>query len=270
MAPLDDEPASASAPVTVADPMGPPQRGVQSELEKIVRMRRVETAVAAVLASVGLMLMPSTGKADIYRYVDAKGVIHFSNIPRGPGAQNAKRMVAESKKTGRSVYLGYRTGIWSADFYRKVSSAELKRRRALYEPLINQAALAQGLDPNLVKAVAHIESGFNSMARSPAGAMGIMQLMPGTADLVDVANAWDPADNINGGCRYLKQMLERFKGDVRLALAAYNAGPENVEKYGGIPPFQETQQYVRSVAYQHRVYTTESLSAAPETRVASR
>ncbi len=270
MAPPENAPASVSAPTAVPDPLHPPFPGVTGEREKTVRMRRVETAAAALLVTSSLLVAPNRAEADIYRYVDPKGVIHFSNIPRGPGARNAKRMVAESKKTGRSVYLGYRTGIWHSDFYKKVTSAELKRRRALYEPMINQAASAYGLDPNLVKAVAHIESGFNSMARSPAGAMGIMQLMPGTADLVDVSNAWDPSDNINGGCRYLKQMMERFKGDVRLALAAYNAGPENVDKYGGIPPFQETQQYVKAVAYQHRVYTTESLSAAPDTRVASR
>lgn len=221
-------------------------------------MRRAEIAWPAALALSLLTFAPSLAHADIYRYVDAKGVIHFSNIPRS----GSKKLVYESAKTGRSVYMGYRTGIWSSDFYRKVTSAELKRRRAQYEPLILEAAAAQGLDPDLVKAVAHIESGFNSLARSPAGAMGIMQLMPGTADLVDVQNPFDAADNIAGGCRYLKQMLTRFKGDVTLALAAYNAGPENVDKYGGVPPFQETREYVKAVSYQHRVYTAASLSAA--------
>ena len=221
-------------------------------------MRRASIARPAALALSFLAFAPSLAHADIYRYVDAKGVIHFSNIPRS----GSKKLVYESAKTGRSVYMGYRTGIWSSEFYRKVTSAELKRRRAQYEPLILEAAAAQGLDPDLVKAVAHIESGFNSMARSPAGAMGIMQLMPGTADLVDVRNAYDPGDNIAGGCRYLKQMLTRFKGDVTLALAAYNAGPENVDKYGGVPPFQETRDYVNAVSRQHRVYTAESLSAS--------
>lgn len=220
-------------------------------------MRRAEIAWSAALAVLFLAFVPDRAQADIYRYVDAKGVIHFSNIPRS----GSKKLVYESSKTGRSVYMGYRTGIWSSEFYRKVTSAELKRRRAQYEPLILEAATAQGLDPDLVKAVAHIESGFNSMARSPAGAMGIMQLMPGTADLVDVHNPYDAADNIAGGCRYLKQMLTRFRGDTTLALAAYNAGPENVDKYGGIPPFQETRDYVRAVSAQHRQYIAASLTA---------
>lgn len=227
-------------------------------------MRRAQIARPAALALSFLAFAPSLAHADIYRYVDAKGVIHFSNIPRS----GSKKLVYESAKTGRSVYMGYRTGIWSSDFYRKVTSAELKRRRAQYEPLILEAAAAQGLDPDLVKAVAHIESGFNSLARSPAGAMGIMQLMPGTADLVDVQNPYDAGQNIAGGCRYLKQMLTRFKGDVTLALAAYNAGPENVDKYGGIPPFQETRDYVKAVSYQHRVYTAASLSASATPAVA--
>lgn len=206
-------------------------------------MRRAQIAWPAALALSFLAFAPSLAHADIYRYVDAKGVIHFSNIPRS----GSKKLVHESAKTGRSVYMGYRTGIWSSEFYRKVTSAELKRRRAQYEPLILEAATAQGLDPDLVKAVAHIESGFNSLARSPAGAMGIMQLMPGTADLVEVQNPYDAADNIAGGCRYLKQMLTRFKGDVTLALAAYNAGPGAVEGCDCVPPYPETQAYVARI-----------------------
>jgi len=214
-----------------------------------------------------VLALPVGARADIYRYVDAKGVIHFSNIPRGAGA---KKIVYESAKTGRSVYMGVRTGIWCSDFYRRVSSAELQRRRAVYEPIINQAAMSLGLDPNLVKAVAHIESGFNAMAQSPAGARGIMQLMPGTADLVDVHNVWDPTENIYGGCRYLRAMLDRFNNDVTKAVAAYNAGPENVDKYGGVPPFQETVDYVKAVSYQHRVYSTASASVVPDTQLARR
>jgi hypothetical protein len=230
-------------------------------------MSSSKTAWLSALGLVLLALPASSARADIYRYVDAKGVIHFSNIPRVAGA---KKIVYESAKTGRSVYMGYRSGIWCSDFYRKVTSGELKRRRETYEPIMNQAAASLGLDPNLVKAVAHIESGFNSMAKSPAGAMGIMQLMPGTADLVDVHNAWDPTENIYGGCRYLRQMLDRFKNDVTLAIAAYNAGPENVDKYGGVPPFPETRDYVKAVSYQHRVYSAASASAQPDAQLARR
>jgi soluble lytic murein transglycosylase-like protein len=114
------------------------------------------------------------------------------------------------------------------------------------ENLIVTAALDYDLDPRLVQAVMQVESGFNPTALSNKGAMGLMQLMPQTAQILQVSDPWDPEQNVRGGVKYLKQMLDRFR-DLELALAAYNAGPEAVERHGGIPPFQETQQYVRKV-----------------------
>lgn len=120
---------------------------------------------------------------------------------------------------------------------------------------IERHARREGLSPRLVQAVVQVESGYNSRALSSKGAMGLMQLMPATAGELGVADAYDPEENIRGGARYLRQQLDRFSGDVRLALAAYNAGPTAVTKYGDIPPYRETQSYVQKVLalYRHSV-----------------
>lgn len=123
-----------------------------------------------------------------------------------------------------------------------------------FSPLIEQTAQRFQLDPALVRAVIHAESGFNPAARSRKGAMGLMQLMPGTARLVGVTDAWMPEQNIAGGVQYLAGLLQQFRGDPKLAVAAYNAGPEAVRKYAGVPPYAETQAYVQRVQILHRRY----------------
>ena len=114
-----------------------------------------------------------------------------------------------------------------------------------YLPLIEAAARRHQVDPRLVHAVITVESRYQARARSRKGAMGLMQLMPATARELQVDDPWDPAANIDGGVRHLKQLLDRF--DVHLAVAAYNAGAGAVRKFGGVPPFRETQAYVRQV-----------------------
>lgn len=115
------------------------------------------------------------------------------------------------------------------------------------DPIFKQAADKYGIDEKLLKAVAKAESNFNPSVVSSAGAIGVMQLMPSTASSLGVANPYDARDNIMGGAKYLSRLLAKYNGNISLALAAYNAGSGNVEKYGGIPPFKETQNYVRKI-----------------------
>ncbi len=118
--------------------------------------------------------------------------------------------------------------------------------------MVDRVAEKYGLDPALLRAVVKVESDFNPLAVSHAGAMGLMQLMPGTAGELGVKNPFDPAENLEGGARYLKSMIERFGGDLKLALAAYNAGPGAVDRHGGVPPYGETISYIERIRRLYR------------------
>ena len=143
------------------------------------------------------------------------------------------------------------------DAARRPSSATASgtgRGPAAFDAIIRDAAQATGVSADLLHAVIRAESDYDPTCRSHAGAMGLMQLMPGTARSLGVGDPWDPAQNVLGGARYLREQLDRF-GDVSLALAAYNAGPGAVGRYGGVPPYAETQRYVQRVQqyFQERV-----------------
>lgn len=176
-------------------------------------------APSVLVGVIFVLLLPGVAMADIYAYKDANGVWHFTNI-RGD----------------KPYRLFMRT-------YKKRPKEFIKK----YDGIIQQASKRFGLDPLLVKAVIRAESAFDHRAVSRKGAQGLMQLMPETADKMQVNNPFNPEENIFGGTRYLGILMTRYKNNKSLALAAYNAGPENVETYKGIPPFPETRTFVRRV-----------------------
>ncbi len=173
-------------------------------------------------------------KSDIYRYDDDEGVAHFTDAPTD------KRFVIFLRDIRKDKQL--RTKF---RFTRASNSAE-------FDQIIKTCSDKYGVSEALVKAVIHAESGYNPNAVSNKGASGLMQLMPGTARDLKVSNRLDPNDNVEGGVKYLRFLLDTFHGDTSLALAAYNAGLSRVAKYGGIPPYAETRTYVaRVLSYMH-------------------
>ena len=176
----------------------------------------------------------------IYQFKDTNGTTLLTN--RKKAEYNHLKVVKATYYPDSNIHSYSNWGASEASVLPSYS-----RNKNAFDQLIRQAAQHHGVSEGLVKAIMHTESGFNIHARSPVGAQGLMQLMPATARRFNVSNAYDPQQNIFGGVKYLSWLLKRFNGDTRLAIAAYNAGEGNVDKYGGIPPFRETQDYVRRV-----------------------
>jgi soluble lytic murein transglycosylase-like protein len=186
-----------------------------------------------------------------YAYTDDNGILHVTNVPqRRQGAWKLWKTLEGSAgdDVARSDLQTSRAGQSRAPV--AMGSERLHR----YDGFIRGAAQRYQLPESLIRAVIHTESNFNAQAVSRAGAMGLMQLMPKTAGSLGVSRPFDPSQSIYGGCRYLRLLANRYSGDMVLVLAAYNAGAGNVEKYGGVPPFEETRAYVRSVLRRFYAY----------------
>jgi hypothetical protein len=186
-------------------------------------------------AAVMLISLSQPLCADIYKYEDPQGNLYFTDRPMGkPGYHLLWKSVSgpSSRPSGTS----------------RINIAGMQKNRQRFSSMIDDVARRTRLRPELLHAVVRAESAYDPQARSRTGAMGLMQLMPGTAKRYGVEDTWDPKDNLDGGARYLRDLLAMFKYDLKLALAAYNAGENAVVKYGNrIPPFPETRNYVDQV-----------------------
>ena len=208
-------------------------------------MRRLSIFHVSLLLPLTLFAVisaPPSAEAQVFRYVDKDGVLHFTNVPTLPN---------QVKPATLPPYAANLVSSWRSPrpFYPLRSSAASCNvlNQNLYDPHIQFACRRYGLDYRLVKALIRAESAFDADAISPKGAMGLMQLMPGTSRDLGVMNPFNPSENIEGGVRYLRVLMDRFNNNIALALAAYNAGPEAVQKHGGIPPYEETRTYVQRV-----------------------
>jgi hypothetical protein len=186
------------------------------------------TLMIGVFVLSGEAMIP-LANAEVYQYIDARGTISLTNVP--------------------SDHRYRRVDVLTSRLHSVMSEREL-------EPVISRYSLQHQLHPALIRAVIKAESDFDAMAVSRAGAAGLMQLMPQTAVRMDVRDVYDPDDNIGGGTKYLRQLLDRFHGNLPLALAAYNAGEHVVDRYRALPPIDETRQYVRKVLRYYRTFLT--------------
>ena len=204
---------------------------IEALLRSIFR-RAVVVCLAVSCVAVSALYAP-VSNANIYSFRDENGITHFSNMPH---LDRRYKLVYRIPAAGQ-----YRPNAWSSNGPSTVDFSRLV-------PMINDAARAHGLDPKLVHAVIRAESGYNASAVSSKGAIGLMQLIPATALRYGVQDSYDPGQNIQGGARYLRDLLKMFNGNLELAIAGYNAGENAVIRAGNrIPPYPETMAYVPKV-----------------------
>ena len=224
-----------------------------------------------------MLVLAGPARADIYAFVDNNGVRHLSNVPNDPRYKLVMRTPAYRKNSSQTSSFAptnlYAPGVaplaprpYYAPAAKRFRPARLNEgNRQRFTPDINRIATQYRLEPALLHAVISAESSYNPWAVSPKGAMGMMQLMPGTADRFGVGNPYDPIANMHGGARYLRWLLDQFN-DTRLAVAAYNAGEGAVQRYGNqVPPYRETQDYVVKVLGYYQQYRGNGLYAANAT-----
>ncbi len=201
-------------------------------MDKMRSIQKSYVGAALLCLTAVLLFAPMTLRcagADIYRYVDEDDIVHFTDAPTDKRFKIFMRDLKKDKQL--RTKLKYASSVNPAEF----------------EQLIKTCSDKYGVSSSLIKAVIHAESGYNPNAVSSKGASGLMQLMPATAKSLKVADRFNPKDNVEGGVKYLRFLLDTFQGDVSLAVAAYNAGLSRVAKYGGIPPYNETRTYVNRV-----------------------
>ncbi len=185
------------------------------------------------------MVLAGPAAAQVYKFVDENGIVNYTNIAPPSGHD----------------YQVLRFPCYASDpKCRGVSWENVALNTRAFGAEIRTAAQRNGLDESLIRAIIHAESAYQPEAVSPKGAQGLMQLMPATQRMLQVADPFDPASNIDGGARHLSDLLREFEGDSTLAAAAYNAGAGAVQQHGGVPPYEETREYVRRVNILYRRY----------------
>jgi len=199
------------------------------------------------ISLLGVVGLVPRAYADIYLFRDQLGVLHFTNAPAGPSRVVVKEKKGSAKRPSRYFVSGAPVAPWPM----MASASE-------FDPLIREIAQRYDVEYALVKAVIKAESGFDRTAVSPKGALGLMQLMPQTAALHQVRNVFMPRENIEGGVRHLRMLLDRYGGNLPLAIAAYNAGAQRVEEAGGVPRILETREYLARVLRYRQMYLREA------------